>query len=208
MRRISRVIPRRRRASLIARLMLRASWSIRASQRAFPKSGPSPKNVPNPLTCRPAPLARNIPRHVFCNWPCRDGRPRPSKHQIFFGDQKWNLDDYICAGCLSPLFVLCLLGKGLRRLVAESVYETASIFDAEPQKYCVQMGFDCAFAHLELARNCFIWVPSAHKRYDLSLAVGQITGALNNSFPRRLRPTETGRASEHNPFHPCPRNCL
>src|SRR5215469_7225417 len=74
--------------------------------------------------------------------------------------------------------------------VAESVYETASIFDAEPQKYCVQMGFDCAFVHLELARNCFIWMPSADKRYDLSLAIRQITRTLNSLLPLRLRSTE------------------
>jgi hypothetical protein len=33
-------------------------------------------------------------------------------------DQNQNLDDYTCAESLGPLFVLCLVGKGLYRIVA------------------------------------------------------------------------------------------
>jgi hypothetical protein len=73
-------------------------------------------------------------------------------------------------------------------LVGESVHESGSIFDAEPQIYSVEMSFDCAFAYPQLARNYFIWVASADKRYDLSLAFRQITRTLKDSFP--TRPTE------------------
>jgi len=66
------------------------------------------------------------------------------------------------------------------------------------------MSFDRAFTHLELARNCFIGVASTDKRYDLSLAIRQITSTLNSLFPLRLHPTEVGRASEQNLFHPAP----
>jgi len=49
------------------------------------------------------------------------------------------------------------------------------------------MSFNCAFTHSQLARNYFIWIPIADKRYDLSLAIRQLTRTLNNAFPLRLR---------------------
>src|SRR5215469_11957260 len=45
------------------------SVSVNSCKSAFPESGPSPKNAPNPPACRPAPLVRNIPQRVFCNQP-------------------------------------------------------------------------------------------------------------------------------------------
>ena len=97
----------------------------------------------------------------------------------YFEEQKQNFDRYITIDYLRPYSVPCL--------VAESVYETGSIFNPQRKIYCVQMRFNCAFAYPQPERNHFICISMADESCDLSLAIRQLTRMLNNAFPIRPR---------------------